>query len=480
MSLVRIRFAFFLAPLAAALAACGQAKTETITAKDVEVTTREALVGHLTQVSDGIGLVGGAPFFNSLDRIMGSVQNHQTLHGLPPEDVARFADEVNARLFDASTIVEETPTRIVYRVSGARRCDRDMKCIRAFDAIEVELAVTSPAAGSLDIAVLVGASALEPFVFHVDPSRVALDVDLAAVKGALEAFAPYVDLDAADIPSTVEGRISIALTKNANLDYSAALSVVESVNVVSTRVDRAFSFSIARRSDPVATARIDGNTHRVYGSLDFGAIDAAAPSRLVLAHLVCGSDPTDCGPFHGTLSAHLAGASASLELRDTLDRLAITNIGVGDETSTIKLDDTNLLTADLNALYDRRFDVELSTFDDFVEAEVTRAFGLDLGIDLGEIVDQVHRVPAWASHDRIGVDLSGSQNPRILLGDGTSHTVQGESVHLLSQVLSGDLRLSSSSLSSPIEVQAGLCLYVDGDAGSAAHPFAALVSASCP
>src|SRR5262249_22070686 len=127
-----------------------------------------------------------------------------------------------------------------------------------------------------------------------------------------------VDLDVTQIPSTVEGRITVALIKNADLDYTGTLSVVESVNIVSTRPDRAFSLQIARRSDPVATSRIDGNAHRVFGNIDFGAIDASAPSELVLKNIVCGSDPTDCGPLHGILGAHLAGASAAVELRETL------------------------------------------------------------------------------------------------------------------------------------------------------------------
>lgn len=457
--------------------ACTDPHQERISAQIVTNTTKHSVSAHLTEISEAIELVGQATFFTDLDRILDPASTGP-ITGLEQSDIDEISTEIINRLFAQDTIESQSDTRVVYRVRGSHLCPNDAKCIAAFDAIGVFLDVTSSAPDALDIAVLIGEAELNPFTFHLDPARVSATVDVAAVRGSAELFAQYLDFDAAELPETALGRFTVSLAKNTAHDYTAALEIEETIDVESTHPDHPISVSIAAKSTPVITARLDGNTRRAYGTVDLASVDVAMPAAFLLEELTCSATEIDCGPFHGTLSAHLSGASANVELTASLDRLLFTGVGLGDDTSTVMLDQTRLIEVDVNAMYDRRFDVELSTFDDFVEAAITRALTVDVGLDLSNIADQIPDLPEWTGHDRLALGFAGN-SPRIRMGDGGDHDLSGRPTTLIAQVLSGDLSFTSEQVPA-VDVAGGQCLYVDHDAIESAHPFSALIAHSCP
>jgi hypothetical protein len=479
MSLARISTSLTAAVFFAALTACAERSLERVDAAKIQQTTRTSVAGHLNQINDAIQLVADGAFFTDLEEIFDPENTSDgPLSGFDEEEVGELATAITERLFGADTVELETETRVVYRVSGARICEGDETCLRVFANVPIRLDVTSPREGALDINVVAGNSEVIPFMIHLDPARVAVDVDLPSMRTLAEELAPYLDYAVSDIPSHVSGNFTVSLTQNDHQDYTAALLINEKIESESTNNNFPARIKIAAKNTPVVSLRLNGNERRVYGDVDFAAIDAGMPAAFLLEQITCSIDETDCGPFHGTFAAHLAGISASVELTRTLDRLLVTNVGLGDETSRLTLDQTDLLTVDLNALYDRRFDVELSTFDEFVIASITNAFTLDLGLDFASLEDQVPELPAWTAHDRVSISFTGA-TPEILMGDGEDVVIGGRETTMIARVARGDLSFTSEQVS-PVEVEGAECLYATVNFDEHAHPFSALVSSLCP
>lgn len=89
-------------------------------------------------------------------------------------------------------------------------------------------------------------------------------------------------------------------------------------------------------------------------------------------------------------------------------------------------------------------------------------------------------MPAWLASEIFDVMLGGAAKPSVLVpaptcdayGDGTTKSEL--------KVVTGNLRLSESSLSSPLSAGAGMCLLPVDRLSSKAIPFSRLQSGACP
>jgi hypothetical protein len=475
MSLSRISFVW--AALAFIVTGCSDPELERIEPADVTRTTRSTITGHIAQIRDAVDLVAGAPFFTNLERIITARDVSGPWIRLNAQQIDELTDELNARVFHESAIEEQSDTRILYRLRSSRVCDGDERCVQLLDSVAVWLEVTSPAEGILEINVSVGERST-PLRISLSPQSVAVEVDVAALRLAAETLAPHFDVAPSDIAAMALGRFAVRLDKNAELDYTASLHVLETITVASDQPDQMFAASIGAKASPIASLRVDGATGRAFAQVDFAALDASIPSSMFLPGIVCGNDEEECGPFTGTLSAHIAGLSATVALHESLDRLVATNVGLGDSTSFVRLNETELLRANLNELNGRRFDVELSTFDDFVEAKLQSALTLDLGMDFAELHAQVPDLPTWTGGQNFSAMLEGSATPRVRFGDSSLHDVGGRNAHLVLEVLEGELTLGAEQYA-PVGVSANSCLYFDHEHDDETHPFTGMISSTC-
>lgn len=444
-------------------------------------TTNQTLTTHIQQINHAAQLVLESPFFDGFNHV--AQPNDPEPDGLieiSDAEIAEIIGEVNARVFTEAAIEEQTETRVLYRLRSALVCESNEElCQQILDQVAVWLEVTSPVEGAIDIRVLVGETT-NPVTMHLSESGASAEIDVAAVKAAAMVFAPHFELDVNELPDTALGKFSLAVTKNAELDYSASFRVLEAITIASDDPSQEFAVSIAAKNSDLVSLRVDGAAQRVFAQVDFAELDAAIPASMFLPALVCGSDETDCGPFNGTLSAHLAGASAAVTLHESLERLAITGVGLGAATSFVRYNENELLTVDVNSLNGRRFDVELSTIDDYLEAKVQSAFTLDLGLDLAPLNAEGADLPTWTGDETFSVSLDGAAEPRIRLGDGGQHDIGGRRGDLVASMVEGELTLSAAQYA-PVSVAASNCLYFDHDYDDdSAHPFSAMISYACP
>ena len=167
----------------------------------------------------------------------------------------------------------------------------------------------------------------------------------------------------------------------------------------------------------------------------------------------------------------------------------MTDLGLGDTTTTATLDGRPLLALDLNAAAGRRLDVTAEKVAGGVAATFTPSMELALSLDGATLADQLD-VPAWAMDEELQVTFDGAEAPRIVLldamGDDTEPLPGAERLQSIARVEAGRLTLSSSSLAAPVVVEADACLNhtgiapVDGGAETEEpHPFSSVSGGLC-
>jgi hypothetical protein len=145
------------------------------------------------------------------------------------------------------------------------------------------------------------------------------------------------------------GKLAIELQRNGEQDFTLSGSVLDAVDVEGSLADGPFALGVAAK-DPLWSLHADGVVRTLDVTLDLGEVTLTAPWI----------DLFKTSLARGTFALDWKGLSAHVALDDGAKTLDVTNIGLGDGTSTIKLDATTLVAIDLNAQTGRRFDLTVS------------------------------------------------------------------------------------------------------------------------
>lgn len=358
-----------------------------------------------------------------------------------------------------------------YLLHGADFCPTDAStgapdpaCVTTFDQAQLRVHVTL-AGGGLDIALAVGPDRVEPITLELRPGSLTVALDLGASKSALQ-FLASITGHMINLPSVMKGTVAASLIVNAPKDVTVELSVRDAVTIQGqTSSGDSFSFSTAA-ADPLASIRIQAVARKITASLDLGRTTLSAPWQLL--------SPNSLASGRGAID--WKGLSGTMVLQDGAQSVQISDIGFGDGTSTIKLDNHTLFALDLNPNAGRHF-----TLTVLPQAGALPTFGFDPKFDLSLAFDLA---PLAAAGDSVPSYLM-NETYRVLL-DGTAPAVQpvagdpsaGTSGGL--RVVSGQLTISSTAASSPVQVNAGQCLLPD-PLTSGEHPILGLLTAGdCP
>src|SRR5690606_22315408 len=120
------------------------------------------------------------------------------------------------------------------------------------------------------------------------------------------------------------------------------------VNVEVDTVDGPVAVSSAAK-DPLFELDVDAVARTLGVSLDVGATGLLAPWNLI----------DDASLASGAFALALGGISGEISVSDGDQSITIETLGLGDSTTTVKLDDHTLIAADLNADDGRRFDLTI-------------------------------------------------------------------------------------------------------------------------
>jgi len=343
----------------------------------------------------------------------------------------------------------------------------DPACVDRINRLQIRLRLSSPSEGNVDVALLLTANRENPATLELYSNHVGVVVNLGEIKLTLDALGE----DTGSLVS-LAGKLDFQLRKNAELDYSFLASVLEDVNVgVEVNPGETVHYGVGR-SAPTAELRLDGNARKVTGTLDVGPLTVDGPLnafRDVFDPEESDSlgNPVPRPIYQGALEGLLAGLEGGVTLDGSTDTLTFDHLGLGDQTSTLKVDQNTLAALDLNAAAGRHFDLTLQKQATGTLATFTPTFDATLLLKFAPLASQIPDLAPALLDDVVHLWFEG-QNPSLLSGDDELRIVSGILHYTDAYDPSHDLHAT-----------AGSCL-VNGDGDPTLGDPEGLVVTTCP
>jgi hypothetical protein len=371
------------------------------------------------------------------------------------------------RIFTEQNVESQEGDSVTFRLTGEDVCTTgsapvEPMCAAEVDRLQVRIRATRAGKDGMDLELLIGPNQARPLTLSFAPKTAAVVVDLAGAKEALVVFSPGA---AQGLPRTMNGRVEARLTENGPQDITFSTSILDAIRVEMVDMTGAVrSFSTAATS-PLTSMRMEGQAQRASFELNLGATEFR-------------------GPYGGTsalagkpMVVSLSGLSYAFSAQEGQQDFTLAHLGIGQVQSYVSLDGTKLVTADLNALSGRHFDLQLSQGADGLPLmRVVPEFDLALRFFLQPLrADPMASVPPYYEDQSYRVRLSGGGGPSVR--PVPADTATGFPGGL--KVVSGELALEATGAS--VTVPTGSCLVGKAQPDEGAHPLLGYFeSRACP
>lgn len=364
------------------------------------------------------------------------------------DEADQLAQLLEERILVDANVESQTDTSITYLLDGATVCasgsePADPDCVSQVDDAEIRLVVTSPAAGNVDVDILIGPNRANPLSLEVHQDLLAAEADLGGIKGAA-AHLSTISGEPLDLPSTFEGRARVELSAPTDTQIKGSVSVLQPIKVA----DGDFSLSLAQ-SLPLYALTLDGAAETLLGEMNAGAIDGLFPVTSYVWDETTGTETESSYD----LGFHIGGATGTMLLDAATEALAITGLGLGDTTTTFSVDGNEVVAIDLNPADGRTIDLDIaSPSEDVVTVEVSPKLDLSIAMKFAAAAAVLGEVDDWMLDDVLRIKLDGAAKPAVQMA--------GEQM----EVLDGTLTMSLDNAGITHTVSAGQCLLDDGAA----------------
>ncbi len=312
-------------------------------------------------------------------------------------------------------------------------------CLDTVALVEPRVHVQTAGDG-LDFDLLIGPQKYDVLALELRSNSIALASDLAEVKVAAEYLAGVLD-EEIELPSTMAGVVAASLTAYGPQDAGLAFSIREAVTISGGFPSIGnMSFSSAA-ADPLVELRVNGAEETMQAALALGRTQLSMPWAAI------NSDSLATGTF----AIDWQGLSATLELSEANANLPfgmlISNVGLGQGSSTAKLDEFTLLSVDLNKDAGRVFDLIMvpGAPDELPVFRFDPGFDLELAFDLRALADAGDEVPAYLVNETYRIEVESGMQPVAGVDEGGLKAVDGA------------IRIGSSAGAS-VAASAGECL----------------------
>lgn len=385
----------------------------------------------------------------------------------------KLAQAAQDHVFRPELVESSDGNEVVYKVDPATACGADTDCVSKLTANPVRFAVTANTDSSYNVALLVGQDQHTPATFLLSSTKLSARADLEEILDVIRLLTNAQDQQ--NLPDSLDGVVEYSIEKLATDEFAVSVAVLEKVDVVVGQSKGKRVEVTLQPSDPTMQLTLNAATNTLGYALDYGAADVH-----VAGAALCGSDST-CGDKekNGTFTGHLGGYSLGFTLSKGAQEITATNLGLGNDTAYLALGNDKLATLDLNPNSGRKLAMTFKKTDAGTLVTFDPALDVKLAMMLNKLSDSMKvDMPAWLSDEIFEVMLGGATKPSILV-PATSSDTAGQQSRL--QVVTGKLTLSESSLTSPVEVAAGMCLgAVDTTTDtSKVAPFALLKAVTC-
>jgi hypothetical protein len=389
-------------------------------------------------------------------------------------DVAEF---LNDKVFAEEFVESESGDSVTYLVDPGSVCDGDAECEADLAAHPVRFETTLRSDDSVFAAIVVGEERVGSI--HVSATRLAISADLAEILDLLQAIAGP---DANDLPEQMSGIIEIEIDKENEQAFTMELAIREAVELRALADGHAVDVVLASAT-PAMSLRADSSAQQISFVQDWNELDVMVPGAVL-----CDED-SDCGAKeqNGMFHFHLAGLNGSVTATSGQNgQLSLSNLGYGDGTTFVNLDNETLYTLDINPENNRRFSLHLSDEGDSVLATFEPKLDMRMALMLGQLSDSLKMdLPDWLMDEVFDVTFGGAGRARVripkencmeMLDFGAPEDTESTSEAL--EIVEGTLTLSSTT-GGTVVVEAGMCLAAIETSAEEPHPFETVAAVIC-
>lgn len=359
------------------------------------------------------------------------------------------------RIFTEANVEGTEGDSLFFRIQGEDACTvgetpADASCVKAVDQLQLRIRATRADKDGLDLGFQFGPNHDEPLSLSFAEKSMAVAMDLGEAKDTVIFLAPEA---AAQLPRVMAGKVELRLTENGPQDLTFSTGILDGIRIEVDEDGATHAFSTAK-TNPLSELRMDASAKRLSFALNLGTTEYK-------------------GPYGGTSALasqqvvySLSGLSFEFNAEEAQNDFVIAHVGLGDAQSYMSLNGTKVITADLNALSGRHFDLNLSKGADGLPLiRVLPEFDLAAKFFMAPLkADPMAQVPSFYEDQSYRVRLSGGSAPSLRPVD--ANTAKGFPGGL--QVVSGELLLQGKDAT--VTVPAGKCLVGKETAAENSHP----------
>ncbi|MBI5511957.1 MAG: hypothetical protein HY903_24635 [Deltaproteobacteria bacterium] len=363
------------------------------------------------------------------------------------------------------------------RLDCMTRSETDFNdCMAKLDAMEIRVKVTVlDGDHNLDLELMVGPARANPIDFHLRTNSIAFDVDLAASKEALNHLASVLGEDAPGLPAAFAGVLRFSLTKNGEQDLSAAVSILQDLNIGGEYTDEVYvpcdidpdgneicppptvvTHHLDVKSaaaDPLLSLRVQALEQKLTVAVDVNRTQITVPFAEVF----------DFGDRSGDFIVDLAGLNFQAVLQEGVEGLLLSGVGFGDSQSSVRHGSVVIAALDLNAGLGRMLDQTTTIVDGWPTFSFDPGVALDVYLNLGYL-DQFNDpagepAPSFARDQTYSIDLTpGAAGVAQLtpFAAPTPESLNGDGIKVVAGALSAG---TSADPAATVTVGEGLCLF---------------------
>lgn len=368
-------------------------------------------------------------------------------------------EQLNKVIFVEGNVEQAESLKVTYLLKGDVVCpamelegDDLTECKDMLTKIEVRLAVTSPAQGDVRVDVLIGPDQANPVSFEVFRSSLAAELDFDGVKAAGDHIAKQLGEDAPKMPTTIEGRVRVALKKSGTSGMKGELGILRAIKIDDDEQNMHVALGVA---NPAVSVTVDAAAKTLISQVSMGVIDVEGlvtesfgdePTPTPAEGDTGGQDTTGGEETKYTVKARVAGLTGKATLKADTDAFTLEGLGWGSEAGTLLINGKKVFEALLNPSAGHKFGLTVKPSEQGAEIQVTPQLDLSMLLKFGQLdaalLDKLD-IDSWMKDDSITVQLASGTTLRAAEG---------------LEVTSGSVTIRSTAADVNVMASAGMCL----------------------
>ena len=401
------------------------------------------------------------------------------------EEVIDFIEE---GVMSDSQLEEETPTSLLYLLDPESFCstgdepgeareedeweEEEDGCVEFLSSIPVRVLFTSPSTDNVNAEILLGEARISLAKIQIHDGLLSIEIDLDDAREALELINQELGEDGEDdefIPDVMTGKVRLTLEFLDPGVYRLQFEVVEPLDVQVSTDEGDISVQLGTSKQYLLVDASVAGKETLNLVSETGSLDIALPYQLLMNAIYDeeeegeGSmegeegeeEPVEIPNVSGTASIHLAGFTGNLGLSDT-DQVNLSNFGLGDSESWVKINNDTVLTVNLNPDDGRTMQIVYGADSDWVYFKP--ALDLQLDWNMAPVADDFEDLPDFMLNESFSVLFNQGDPNKIVFPE------VGEDENEVLKIDNGVLTLTSSAApDETVTVSAGQCFWFAED-----------------